>query len=68
MPQRLPMRDFAAGLAHNVWRALRCWLIYTLVATAWLGVVPLTACRIYRAIFTGSIASLLTLPFDLFSL
>ena len=62
------MRDFVHGLGRNVWRAIRCWMLYTLVASAWLGVVPLTACRIYRAIFTGSINSILTLPLDLFSL
>jgi len=68
MPVRLPVREFATGLGRQVARAVKCWLIYTFVACAWLGVVPLTACRIYRVIFKGSLPDLLTLPFDLFSL
>ena len=47
--------------------ARRYWLHYTLVAVAWLGIVPLTAYRIYRCLFTGSVASLFTLPIDLLS-
>jgi E3 ubiquitin-protein ligase MARCH6 len=39
-----------------------------MVAGAWLGIVPLTACRIYRCLFTGSVHSVLTLPLDLLSL
>ncbi|KAI4809852.1 hypothetical protein KUCAC02_018710 [Chaenocephalus aceratus] len=31
------------------------------------GVVPLTACRIYKCLFTGSVSSLLTLPLDMLS-
>ena len=36
-------------------------------AVAWLGVVPLTACRIYRTLFTGSVSTILSLPINVFS-
>lgn len=68
MPKRLPIRDIISGLFTSVGRAIRYWLHYTLVAFAWLGVVPLTACRIYRCLFTGSMSSLLTLPLDMLSM
>lgn len=48
MPRRLPLKDLAAGLLSSIATAVKYWFHYTLVATAWLGVVPLTACRIYR--------------------
>ncbi|XP_078720049.1 E3 ubiquitin-protein ligase MARCHF6-like [Lampetra fluviatilis] len=67
MPSRLPLRDILAGLFRSVCTGVRFWLHYTLVAFAWLGVVPLTACRIYKCLFTGSVSSLLTLPLDLLS-
>lgn len=47
--------------------AVKYWLHYTLVAIAWLGIVPLTACRIYRAVFAGSVDAIFTLPFDMLS-
>ena len=46
-----------SGLVGTVGRAVKFWLHYTLVAVAWLGVVPLTACRIYRTLFTGSVST-----------
>ncbi|KAK3085869.1 hypothetical protein FSP39_009847 [Pinctada imbricata] len=67
MPKRLPIKDIFGGLLSSIARAVRYWLHYTLVAFAWLGVVPLTACRIYRCLFTGSVSSLLTLPLDMLS-
>lgn len=67
MPSRLPVKDLVSGLLISVLKAVRSWLHYTLVAIAWLGVVPLTACRIYKCLFTGSVSSLLTLPMDLLS-
>ncbi|CAC5415072.1 MARCH6 [Mytilus coruscus] len=67
MPKRLPVKDIFGGLLKSIGRAVRYWLHYTLVAFAWLGVVPLTACRIYRCLFTGSVSSLLTLPLDMLS-
>ena len=45
MPNRLPLKDFVGGLVTNILRALKYWLHYTLVALAWLGVVPITACE-----------------------
>lgn len=53
MPRRLPLRDVIGGLFSNIVTAVKYWLHYTLVAIAWLGVVPLTACRTYRALFSG---------------
>lgn len=44
MPSRLPVQDIFAGLVTSVGTAIRYWFHYTLVAFAWLGVVPLTAC------------------------
>ncbi|XP_065571849.1 E3 ubiquitin-protein ligase MARCHF6-like [Artemia franciscana] len=67
MPKRLPIKVIVAGLVSNLARAVRFWMHYTLVALAWLGVVPLSACRIYRCLFTGSVSSVLTLPLDMVS-
>ncbi|XP_076018405.1 E3 ubiquitin-protein ligase MARCHF6-like [Genypterus blacodes] len=67
MPSRLPVQDIFAGLVSSIGTAIRYWFHYTLVAFAWLGVVPLTACRIYKCLFTGSVSSLLTLPLDMLS-
>jgi hypothetical protein len=44
MPQRLPIRDIISGLFGSLGTAVRYWIHYTLVAVAWLGIVPLTAC------------------------
>ena len=46
MPKRLPLYDIAGGLLKSVGKALKYWFHYTLVAIAWLGVVPLTACKL----------------------
>ena len=67
MPKRLPIKDVITGLLKNVFRALKFWLHSTLVAISWLAIVPLTACRIYRCLFSGSISSMLTLPLDMLS-
>jgi len=56
-----------SGLLGTIGRAVKFWLHYTLVAVAWLGVVPLTACRIYRTLFTGSVSTILSLPINVFS-
>lgn len=53
MPRRLPLRDVVGGLFSSILTAVKYWLHYTLVAIAWLGVVPLTAYRTYRALFSG---------------
>ncbi|XP_060521489.1 E3 ubiquitin-protein ligase MARCHF6 [Cylas formicarius] len=67
MPRRLPLKDLAAGLLSSIATAVKYWFHYTLVAIAWLGIVPLTACRIYRALFTGTVDAILTLPFEMLS-
>ena len=67
MPQRIPVLLVMSGLLSTVVRAVKFWLHYTLVAVAWLGVVPLTACRIYRTLFTGSVSTILSLPINVFS-
>ncbi|CAG9812916.1 unnamed protein product [Phaedon cochleariae] len=67
MPRRLPLKDLAAGLLSSVATAVKYWFHYTLVGTAWLGIVPLTACRIYRALFAGTVEAMLTMPFDMLS-
>lgn len=45
MPSRLPVQDIFSGLVTSIGTAIRYWCHYTLVAFAWLGVVPLTACE-----------------------
>ncbi|XP_037085050.1 E3 ubiquitin-protein ligase MARCHF6-like [Pollicipes pollicipes] len=67
MPKRLPIADILSGLLGSVATAVRFWFHYTLVAFAWLGIVPLTACRIYRCLFAGSVNSILSLPLDMLS-
>jgi len=67
MPQRIPVLLVMSGLFNTIVRAVKFWLHYTLVAVAWLGVVPLTACRIYRTLFTGSVSTILSLPINVFS-
>merc|ERR1712038_905661 len=42
MPKRLPLSIVFSGFLGTVAHAVRFWLHYTLVALAWLGVVPLT--------------------------
>ncbi|MFH4981829.1 hypothetical protein AB6A40_008538 [Gnathostoma spinigerum] len=68
MPKTLPLSEIVKGLFVNAGRVLRVWAVYSLVLVAWLGVVPLTACRIYRAVFSASLVGLLGLPSQLFSL
>lgn len=68
MPRVLPLADVAGGLLNSVGTAVKYWLHYTLVALAWLGIVPLTAYRMYRFLFSGSFESLMSLPFEIFSI
>ncbi|XP_035919137.1 E3 ubiquitin-protein ligase MARCHF6-like [Anopheles stephensi] len=67
MPRVLPLKYVAKGLLSSVGTAVKYWIHYTLVAVAWLGIVPLTAYRTYRFLFSGSIEMVLTLPIDMFS-
>lgn len=66
-PGRLPLKDLVNGLLRTFLKALRYWFHYLIVAFCWLGVVPITASRIYRCLFAGSISSILTLPYDIVS-
>ena len=66
-PGRLPLKDLINGLLRTFFKALRYWLHYLIVAFCWLGVVPITASRIYRCLFAGSVSSILTLPYDIVS-
>lgn len=68
MPRRLPLRDLAVGLFSSVTTAIKYWFHYTLVAIAWIGFVPLTACRIYRALFAGTTEAIFSLPFQMYSM
>lgn len=59
MPSRLPIQDICAGLLTSVGTAIRYWFHYTLVAFAWLGVVPLTACEYHSSEHHRSFPSVL---------
>ena len=67
MPKRLPIKDLFIGLLKSIGSAVKCWIHYTFVAVAWLGVVPLTASRIYNCVFAGSVSALASLPSDMLS-
>ncbi|CAF0848217.1 unnamed protein product [Didymodactylos carnosus] len=68
MPTRLPIKDLLLGLLKTLFKAIRYWFHYTLVGICWIVIVPLTASRIYRCLFTtGSVSALFTLPFDMLS-
>uniref|UniRef100_A0A5S6Q8C8 RING-type E3 ubiquitin transferase n=1 Tax=Trichuris muris TaxID=70415 RepID=A0A5S6Q8C8_TRIMR len=67
MPVRLPFMEIAAGFTKSALHIVRCWLHLTLVLAVWLGIVPLAACRLNRFLFRGTLNSLVTLPFDIFS-
>lgn len=70
MPRVLPLRDVAGGLLSSVGTAVKYWLHYTLVALAWLGIVPLTGYRTYRFLFSGVTRNgmmIMSFPYDMFS-
>lgn len=69
MPRHLPLKVIVGGLFSSIVTAVKYWLHYTLVAIAWLGVVPLTACRTYRLLFSGplDLVRIMSLPMDLLS-
>lgn len=66
-PRFLPMNVFLTGLLNNFRRFIFKWFHFIIVFFMWLVVVPLTACRIYRCLFTGTLSSLLSLPLDILS-
>ncbi|KAI5719871.1 hypothetical protein M8J76_016240 [Diaphorina citri] len=57
MPRRLPVKDILGGLLSSILTAVKHWIHYTLVAIAWLGIVPLLGYRIYKCLFTGTLDS-----------
>lgn len=61
MPKRLPIRDIINGLFGSLATAVRFWLHYTLVAVAWLGIVPLTACKCMHVVKQSNVISLFLL-------
>uniref|UniRef100_A0A0K2V986 RING-type E3 ubiquitin transferase n=1 Tax=Lepeophtheirus salmonis TaxID=72036 RepID=A0A0K2V986_LEPSM len=67
MPKRLPVRILLSGLCSTLARVLKVWVHDTCVALAWIGLLPLTACRIYRSLFSGSLSSIICLPLHIFS-
>uniref|UniRef100_A0A8D9BVB0 E3 ubiquitin-protein ligase MARCHF6 n=1 Tax=Cacopsylla melanoneura TaxID=428564 RepID=A0A8D9BVB0_9HEMI len=67
MPRRLPVKDILGGLLSSILTAVKHWIHYTLVAIAWLGIVPLLGYRIYKCLFTGTLDSIMSLPFNLIS-
>ncbi|GMT27208.1 hypothetical protein PFISCL1PPCAC_18505 [Pristionchus fissidentatus] len=67
MPKAIPVGEILRGLLTSVRNFLKTWLIYTIVMCAWLGVVPITAARVFTAVFAGSIQALLMLPLQLIS-
>ena len=67
MPTHLPLHDLAFGLMKSVFTAIKYWIHYTLVAMAWLIIVPLTASRIYKCVFAGTVSALTSLPKNMIS-
>ena len=47
MPKRLPLKDILSVIARCLGTVARYWVQYTLVACAWLVVIPLTACKYF---------------------
>uniref|UniRef100_A0A1I7XD18 RING-type E3 ubiquitin transferase n=1 Tax=Heterorhabditis bacteriophora TaxID=37862 RepID=A0A1I7XD18_HETBA len=68
MPKALPIIEILKGVSLNAARVLRIWVVYTMVLMAWLGIVPLTAARIYHAVFYLNMHEILVLPVHLFKL
>nr|CDJ90099.1 Zinc finger domain containing protein [Haemonchus contortus] len=66
MPKALPLVEILKGVAVNAAVMLRTWLVYTMVLVSWLGIVPLTAARIYHAVFYLSMQEILVLPLTIF--
>ncbi|KAK6029201.1 zinc finger, C3HC4 type [Ostertagia ostertagi] len=66
MPKALPLVEILKGVVVNAAVMLRTWLVYTMVLVSWLGIVPLTAARIYHAVFYLSMQEILVLPLSIF--
>ncbi|KJH53376.1 zinc finger, C3HC4 type [Dictyocaulus viviparus] len=66
MPKALPLVEILKGIVNSAVAVFRTWLIYTFVLLSWLGIVPLTAARIYHAVFYLSMQEILVLPISIF--
>ncbi|KAJ1369280.1 RINGv [Parelaphostrongylus tenuis] len=66
MPKALPLIEILKGVAISAASMVRTWLVYTMVLISWLGIVPLTAARIYHAVFYLSMQEILVLPISIF--
>lgn len=66
MPKALPLVEILKGVAVSAGHMLRTWLVYTMVLVSWVGIVPLTAARIYHAVFYLSMQEILVLPISIF--
>lgn len=65
MPNRLPVKDIVYGLLSNLGTAIKYWLHYSIVAIAWLVLVPSLSYRVIKCLFSGSFYQFVTLPIDL---
>lgn len=61
-----PFNAGFTGVAVSAGHMLRTWLVYTMVLVSWVGIVPLTAARIYHAVFYLSMQEILVLPISIF--
>lgn len=65
MPKALPILEILRGVVVSAAQMLKTWLVYTFVMATWLGLVPLTAARIYNCIFYLSFQDIVTTPIQL---
>ena len=66
MPKALPISEIAEGIWWSLVGMVKTWLLYTLVLVSWLGIVPITAARIYHTVFYSPFHDLFLVPFRLF--
>uniref|UniRef100_A0A8R1HUZ7 RING-type E3 ubiquitin transferase n=1 Tax=Caenorhabditis japonica TaxID=281687 RepID=A0A8R1HUZ7_CAEJA len=66
MPKALPIVEILKGVCISAAQMLKTWLVYTFVMATWLGLVPLTAARIYNCIFYMSFHDIVMAPLTVF--
>uniref|UniRef100_A0A183SU06 RING-type E3 ubiquitin transferase n=1 Tax=Schistocephalus solidus TaxID=70667 RepID=A0A183SU06_SCHSO len=66
-PSVVPLGVLFLGLLSTLERFLTRCIHFLTVIFSWLFAVPLTVCRIYKCLFSGNIAGLLSLPLDVLS-
>ncbi|EGT48456.1 CBN-MARC-6 protein [Caenorhabditis brenneri] len=66
MPKALPIFEILRGIFFSGALMIKTWLVYTFVMATWLGIVPLTAARIYNCIFYLSFHDIVSAPLQLF--